>query len=187
MEQMQSISMPYGDSGWGYGLGWFIRWHNGRKTVAHSGGQAGVATYALMLPDQCSGVTVITNLSGAKVAEVAEQLAGTLTGKPLYRRLPGDRLPIRTRCAQPDSDERSSFVGTYVFDTASITTFEGDNELIVQAFSPDDPDAQPSALLRVGVDLFLTVQDGSPITFLRDSGGTVDRLLSAGNMYRKQS
>lgn len=187
LEQMHSISMPYGDTGWGYGLGWFIRWHNGQKVVAHSGGQAGVATYALMVPGQRAGVTVISNLSGAKVANIAEQLAGTLLGKPLFRASSGDRLPIQTRYAQPGTEERAAYTGTFTFAPATLTIIDDSRELVAQAFSPEEPDAEPTGLLRVGDDRFLTVQDGSPITFLRNAAGDIDRLLAGGNLYLKAS
>ena len=186
LEQLHAISMPYGDTGWGYGLGWFIRWHNGRKVVAHSGGQAGVATYSLMLPDEHSGVVVVANLSGAKVAELAEQLAGTLLGAPLIRQSVDDPLPIRTRQPQPGAEERAQYTGTYLFEPATLTVFEDGSALAAQAFSPDEPDAKPSELLQVGDDQFVTLLDGSPLTFLRETDGSVNRVLTGGNMYRRQ-
>ena len=59
LDAMHTVSMPYGDTGWGYGFGWAIAWNGGRKIVSHGGGLSGIATYALMVPSgttRCGGI-----------------------------------------------------------------------------------------------------------------------------------
>ena len=62
LDAMQTVSMPYGDIGWGYGFGWEIAWNAGRKIVWHDGSLSGINTYALMVPSEQLGVVVLTNL-----------------------------------------------------------------------------------------------------------------------------
>lgn len=59
-----------------YGLGWRIGMLEGKKSVAHGGGQAGTSTYLLLLPEQGAAVAVMCNLQGAKVEKLAEEVAG---------------------------------------------------------------------------------------------------------------
>jgi len=186
LEQMQTISMPFGDTGWGYGLGWWVRWHAGRKVVAHSGGQAGVATYSLMLPAQRAGVVVIANLGGAKVANLAEQLAGTLLGEPLYRSSIDDPLPIRTACQQPDASERASLCGRFRFGQSSLTIGETGETLTSRSESPEERPLPASNLIAIGPNLFMSLRDGSLVQFLAGTGSKQDRLLAGGNMYERE-
>jgi serine beta-lactamase-like protein LACTB len=58
-----------------YGLGWRIGMLDGKKTVAHGGGQAGTSTYLLLLSERGVAVAVMCNLQGAKVEKFAEEVA----------------------------------------------------------------------------------------------------------------
>ncbi len=185
LEQTHTISMPYGDSGWGYGLGWMIAWHEGLKVVEHSGGLAGVATHSLMLPGEGIGAVVLTNLSGAKAGDLAEQLAGSILGRPLFRESISDPLPIRTSARQPDSTERSRYSGEYTFGAASMTITDSGEHLVAQPYTPEFPNEPSTGLIAVAPDRFLTLQGAGPVTFLANDAGTIDRLLSGGNLYRR--
>ena len=97
LEAMQTVSMPFGDTGWGFGLGWTIAWNAGRKIVSHGGGLPGISTYALMVPAEQLGVVVLTNLSGDDAREIAEQLASSTLDtpscdQPLKLRFPSIRV-----------------------------------------------------------------------------------------------
>lgn len=52
----------------GYGLGWFLFDHAGRKVVEHSGGIDGMTTELMMVPSEKLGVIVLTNNSSSIVA-----------------------------------------------------------------------------------------------------------------------
>lgn len=185
LEQTHTISMPYGDSGWGYGLGWMIAWQDGLKVVEHSGGLAGVATHSLMLPHEGIGAVVLTNLSGAKAGDLAEQLAGTLLGRPLFRTSISDPLPLRSNARQPDAKDRAGYSGEYIFGSASMTISDNGERLVAQPYSPDAPNEPPTGLIAVGQHRFLTLQDGGPVSFLTNTAGHPDRLLFGGNLYRR--
>lgn len=70
-----------------YGLGWSISTRNGRREIAHGGGQPRVATYLYLRPEDHCAVALMTNLEGAKlpdlarrIADVAVQSAGARSG-----------------------------------------------------------------------------------------------------------
>jgi len=52
----------------GYGLGWFLYDHAGRKAVEHSGGIDGMTTELVMIPSEKLGVIVLTNSSSSMAA-----------------------------------------------------------------------------------------------------------------------
>jgi CubicO group peptidase (beta-lactamase class C family) len=52
----------------GYGLGWFLFDHAGRKVVEHSGGIDGMVTELMMVPAEQLGVVVLTNNSSSVLA-----------------------------------------------------------------------------------------------------------------------
>ncbi len=52
----------------GYGLGWFLFDHAGRKVVEHSGGIDGMTTELVMVPSEKLGVIVLTNSSSSIAA-----------------------------------------------------------------------------------------------------------------------
>lgn len=187
LEQMQTISMPYGDTGWGYGLGWTVSWNESLKVVAHGGGQAGVATYSFMLPALRCSVALITNLSGAKVAQLAEQLAGTLIGRPIFRESVQDRLPIRTRYPQPDVEELSRYTGTWVFGESTLVITLSGEELVAQMFAPDEFDSRPAALHAIGERLFISTLDGLLVRFLANETGEITGMLAGGNRFLRQT
>lgn len=186
LEQTQTISMPHGDSGYGYGLGWSIAWNGATKVVEHGGGLAGVSTYSMMVPAERIGAVVITNLSGAGASNLAEMLIGTLRDEPLHRASLDDSLPVRTRAQQPNPAEREAFLGVFAFGPATVTISDA-NELTAQPFTPEFPDMPSTGLICVGHNRFLTLRDGNPITFLANEQGTIDRLLSGGNLFRRRA
>jgi len=59
-----------------YGLGWFVREQEGRKTVTHGGSQQGTATNLYLSPADGPLVAVMTNLDGwSGPAALTEQIA----------------------------------------------------------------------------------------------------------------
>ena len=53
------------------GMSWFLGERNGRKTVAHGGGDVGFASYLLLFPDQSLGVVTMANLGNAPASTLA--------------------------------------------------------------------------------------------------------------------
>jgi len=58
-----------------YGLGWSLTEHQGQKEVWHTGGQPRVSTILYMRPDQRLAVVLMSNLEGARLTELARQIA----------------------------------------------------------------------------------------------------------------
>jgi serine beta-lactamase-like protein LACTB, mitochondrial len=63
-----------------YGFGWGIGQLNGARTVGHSGGQSGVSTFLLLLPEKGLAVAVMCDLEGAKIQALARSVAEILLG-----------------------------------------------------------------------------------------------------------
>lgn len=76
MFTMQMPMAPDGEVGFlypgasflGYGLGWFLFDHAGRKAVEHSGGIDGMTTELVLIPSEKLGVIVLTNSSSSVAA-----------------------------------------------------------------------------------------------------------------------
>ena len=187
LDAMQTVSMPYGDTGWGYGLGWEIIGNAGRKVVSHSGGLPGIATRALIIPAEQLGVVVLTNLSGWGARQIANQLANSALDTPLLRPTYEDPLPINTCYPTPSADTLAQYVGTYTWvyrqkEEAQITIEMDGGTLIAR---PSDGEATP--LIAIGSDIFMDLHGGPrPSHFLRDGEGNVNNLLSGrGTMFQR--
>jgi CubicO group peptidase (beta-lactamase class C family) len=61
-----------------YGQGVFIGEWQGRRRISHGGGQQGTATLLYLYPESGVAVGIMCNLEGAKLAPLAEQIAGGL-------------------------------------------------------------------------------------------------------------
>lgn len=65
----------------GYGLGWGVGNYADYKTVGHSGGQAGTATYLQIAPEKGVAVAVMTNLQGFGVSKFTREITGIILSK----------------------------------------------------------------------------------------------------------
>jgi len=65
-----------------YGLGWSLDKLDGRRLVAHTGGQQGVSTILLMLPKEGVVVSLMCNLELANLRELARRIARVLVEIP---------------------------------------------------------------------------------------------------------
>jgi CubicO group peptidase (beta-lactamase class C family) len=57
-----------------YGFGWNIGYANGKKVLAHGGGLPGFKSYAIIMPENKTGVVILTN----KLTYLNEELAGII-------------------------------------------------------------------------------------------------------------
>ena len=178
LDAMQAVSMPFGDTGGGYGFGWRIAWNAGRKIVTHGGGLPGIATGALMVPSEQLGVVVLTNLGGGSAREIAGQLTNNVLGTPILRSALEDPLPINTRYPLPDADILAQYVGTYTWVYANeeyrVTVKMKADKLTIQY---DDGD--PTPFIAIGPDTFMN-RWGATIHFARDRERNVNGLVTAG-------
>ena len=188
LDAMQTVSMPYGDTGWGFGLGWTIAWNAGRKIVSHGGGLPGISTYALMVPAEQLGVVVLTNLSGDDARTIAEKLASSTLDTPFLRSTSEASLPFDTRYTRQGAGVLAQYVGTYTWVYANeedrVTVAMEEDKLTVQY-----ADGEAVPYIAIGVDVFMSQRSGSwgiIIHFVRDAEGNITSLLSGGGtLYQR--
>ena len=182
LDAMQTVSMPYGDTGWGYGFGWEIAWNAGRKIIWHDGSLSGIDTYALMVPAEQLGVVVLTNLGGAQ--QIGEQLANSALGASVLRSTFEDPLSFNTRYTPPDADTLAQYVGTYTWDRPNedkqITVEMEAGKLIVRYAN-----GESIPYIAIGTDVFTSHRWGITIHFVRDTEGNVKCLLQGGNSFSR--
>jgi D-alanyl-D-alanine carboxypeptidase len=124
-----------------YGYGWQLSAWQGRRTIEHSGGIHGFATYALRMPTEGAFVAALSNNPGTVSLELlALKIAALLIGQP-YR----DPTPIELT-----ADELAPYIGVYR-GTAGIesTIVAEDDRLLLQ-----EPGGPPMALVPVARDEF---------------------------------
>jgi D-alanyl-D-alanine carboxypeptidase len=184
LDQMQTVSMPYGDTGWGYGFGWQVSWSGPRKVVHHGGGLPGHSTYAMILPWERLGVAVLTNASPAKPRELAERLLSDALDAPLFRPNVDDPLPIRTKYPAPDAETLVEYAGAYEHENVRLMVDTTPPDLTLTIPSPDGVTESASAV-AVGRDLFMGWQQGDLLRFLRGDDGWVVALLTGGVCYSR--
>ena len=64
------------------GLGWGVsKRPDGARAVGHSGGQQRVSTFLHMQPDQGLAVVIMSNLEGARLGELSQQIGDIVLGQ----------------------------------------------------------------------------------------------------------
>ena len=74
-QQMWTGQLTANGSKPGYGLGWGIGNHTGKKLVTHSGGQAGTSTIMVLFPESGVSVAIMCNLKGKRLFKLAARVA----------------------------------------------------------------------------------------------------------------
>lgn len=185
LAHMQSSQHLYGDSGWGYGFGyWIMPLANGSRVVGHSGGLPGVSTYSMMIPDEGVGVVVLTNRSDVKAIVLAEQLMGDLRG-PLWREHVDQPLPIKSRWGAPSADDLAPYTGAYRFRRGPAEVRLGERGVIINTPSRYDGPSRDLPTCRVARDRFVCLSDGHVVEFLRDDEDRVVGFLNSGYLYAR--
>ncbi|MDP2859462.1 MAG: hypothetical protein Q8P50_16005 [Bacillota bacterium] len=154
--------------------------------VSHGGGLPGISTFSLMVPQRKAGVVVLTNRRGAKAGQIAQRLAGTLLGTPLFPVSPDSALPFRTRYPAPAKDVLSEYVGSYVFENTRIDIGAGDGALLVTApLSEESPERVTAQAIAVSDSMFIGRREDANVMvqFVRDAPSGVSSVLSGGNQY----
>lgn len=62
----------------GYGMGWRVRHRDGRKVVSHTGGQSGVSTVLVLVPETGTAVAIMCNLQHTGLLATAMQIVDLL-------------------------------------------------------------------------------------------------------------
>jgi len=67
----------------GYGMGWGISDYKGRKMISHGGGLSGMISRQVLIPEEKSGVIVLTNFAPNNLARaLAYRIVDALLGEP---------------------------------------------------------------------------------------------------------
>ncbi len=129
---LDEIFTPYRN---GYGYGWEIGTRFGRKTIGHSGSDAGFSSYILRFPDDRLTVVILGNGDRMSAAKAAINLSAIVLGAPY-------KLPVR-----PLRDELWE---TVMRDGVAAAMARFDQ---VGQQTPASADANGDTLLDIGYDL----------------------------------
>ena len=64
-----------------YGMGWSVAEFEGRRVVAHGGGQQGISTYLMLFPDEGLSIAVMLNRERAPAGDIAQKIAAIVSSK----------------------------------------------------------------------------------------------------------
>ena len=64
-----------------YGMGWSVAGFEGRRVVAHGGGQQGISTYLMLFPDEGLSIAVMLNRERAPAGDIANKIAAIVSSK----------------------------------------------------------------------------------------------------------
>ena len=189
LRHMQSQQHPFGDSGWGYGLGYWVMPIGSGHAFGHSGALPGVSTYSMMLPHERVGCVVLTNRSDIKARGLAELLINDLRG-PMWRTNLEEPLPIRSTWSDSGSDsgpdDLTAFEGAYRFRRGPAEVTATSSGLIVRTPSRYDGPVVEIETVRVARDRFVSLADGNVIEFRRGRHDRIDAFLNGGYRYARE-
>ena len=184
LRHMQSAQHLFGDSGFGYGLGYWVMPIGDSYAIGHSGGLPGVSTYSLMLPNEGVGVVVLTNRSDIKAMVLAERLAGAMRGE-LWRTDTQAPMPVQSAWAAPNAQDLEPFLGSYRFRRGPAAVKPGETGVIIETPSRYDGPVVTLHTRRIARDRFACLNDGHVIDFTRNAAGEVEAFLHSGYKYTR--
>ncbi|MDI3269934.1 MAG: serine hydrolase domain-containing protein [Bacillota bacterium] len=178
LKESQRRPVPFGSTGWGYGLGWFYQ-PGPKGTVFHHGGnQRGFAHEMWIFPAEGKALVLLSNLTYADLKPLVEEI---------YRWAEGKALPLPKEAKGsydiPSSSYMDGLSGLY-------RAPQGDVEILAGKGNPgsllpyrwemkEPPLIEEGKALPIGERLFFLREAGMPLYFTREG------LLLAGNLYRK--
>ena len=182
LNKMQNINMPFGNSGWGYGYGYWISYAADLKVIKHSGGLPGVSTFSIMIPSEKSGVVVLINKNEVKASNLAEIILNEMRGT-VFRENLNDPLNFQIDKNFTDLDMYQEYLGKFEFRQGISEVVIQNNKLCIN--TPSRLEATPEKLTLVPVekDSFMNLYDGSSISFVRNKNGNISHFLNGGYQY----
>jgi CubicO group peptidase (beta-lactamase class C family) len=188
LREMHQVSASFGDTGWGYGLGWDIKQSGRRKVVSHGGSLDGVATRLCFLPEEQLGVVVLTNLSMAPANEIAELVAGAYLGEGVLRHTPQAPLPFVTRFTPYSPDALAEYAGEYHGKLSDIAARVDAGALLLVVTVTETGKTEEYPVEAIGPDTFMArsgLGQGSPVYFRRREDGSVGQILTGGGRFER--
>jgi CubicO group peptidase (beta-lactamase class C family) len=167
-----------------YAFGFSWGTYRGERTVGHGGAWNGYVTNHLRFPDQRWSVVALCNVSNVNLSGIVRQIAD-LYLRDKFRETPATATTVQRAAPKPAAAvpvsraDLQSYVGKWVSDEAdAVWTIAAENDrLIVKRRSADTPSD------AVGPDQFRVWF--ATLSFIRDAGGSVSRLLVDASGVRK--
>jgi CubicO group peptidase (beta-lactamase class C family) len=183
LDSAHSAQLQYGDTGWGYGLGYQVMWTaDSTRVIGHSGGLPGVSNYSLMVPADQAGVVVLTNRNDRTGMNLAELVMNEVRDEPLFRPTLADPLPLDSSF-EPDPAALEACAGIYEFRMGPATVEVNERGVTVVTPSRYDAHEVRMVTLAVAPDVFLGQFGGEPIYFMRNNAGSIRGFTHMGYYY----
>jgi len=148
------------------GISWFIRDHNGLKTISHSGGDTGYGSYIMLVPEKSLGIVMAANYDQAPINNIVNAALEIALGE--------DYTPPKMKKAiSIDSDILDKYVGKYqVEPNVFVDITRRENRLFAQATGQP----QVELFAETETKFFLKVADVE-ISFEKNENGKVFQLI----------
>jgi CubicO group peptidase (beta-lactamase class C family) len=177
VEEMRTVQTIDDHVRWsgGYGLGLMLARDGDRILAGHGGSMPGFIAAMYVSPVDKVGVAVLTNSSGAALADVAKRLIRTT-----IEQWPVPPKPWKIE--EPPPDDVVPLLGIWFMEGDPFTMRWKNGKL--DARFPDDPDWKPSAVIVRESDDRWRIESGweqgEVLRVERDADGNVTRLVLAG-------
>jgi CubicO group peptidase (beta-lactamase class C family) len=177
VEEMRTVQTIDDHVRWsgGYGLGVMLARDGDRILAGHGGSMPGFIAAMYVSPVDKVGVGVLTNSSGAALADIAKRLVRTTA----------EQWPVQPKpwkVEEPPPDDVVPLLGIWFMEGDAFTMRWKNGKL--DARFPDDADWKPSAVIvRESEDRWRVEsgwEQGEVLRVERDADGSVTRLVLAG-------
>jgi CubicO group peptidase (beta-lactamase class C family) len=150
----------------GYGYGWTIGRRFDRQAIAHGGGIYGFATELVRFPADRVTVIVLSNVEGASVGTMANDLAAIVFGAPY-------KIPKARKAITVDPGILDRYIGHYqIASPPTDIVVTRDNAALVAQIAG----RLKLALAAESEATFFSTDVSAEITFLKDAAGQVTGL-----------
>jgi len=148
------------------GISWFIRDHNGFKTISHSGGDTGYGSYIILVPEKSLGIVMAANYDQTPI--------NNIVNAALAIALEEDYTPPKMKKAIPiDPEILDKYVGKYqVEPNVFVDITQRKNRLFAQATGQP----QVELFAETETKFFLKVAE-IEISFEENENGIVFQLI----------
>ncbi|MDE2730817.1 MAG: serine hydrolase [Bacteroidota bacterium] len=158
-----------------YAFGQVVGSYRGLRTVSHSGSWAGFRSMLLRIPEHDFSVILLSNTADISAPELVYRIADA------YLDLEPAAQPAQT-IAHADIDP-GAYTGTYDANSALIIRLAHSDSLL-QAHLPAAP---PVVLQPIGADSFFVPAWNIPVSFSRNTEGTVTHMAALGQSLVRET
>jgi len=185
IERLQEAAVLADGSKIAYALGLAIGSHRDRKTISHSGGDAGYRSFVVWFPEQELGVAVLSGLASFDCSGTALKVADAVLGDKLATGTQQDPAAAAAEKKRSyiklDSRVFKQFVGAYKLDAGLTANFyEKEGQFIAEIPGQGTVELHPLATNKFLVEMpsgeleFSPQTDGAMrLKFARAGGGSV--------------